>query len=336
MAETKYRKPHVSIIIPCFNRAKLISETLESVLKQNFDYWEAIVIDDGSNDRTCKIVEEFSEKDSRICLYFRNHEPKGASTCRNIGIGKAKGEYIIFLDSDDLLLPFCLEQRVSYMSLHPELDFAVFQMLSFDHQGIINDSYVVKQKEDYLYAYLRHDLPWQTSCPIWKFSFIKNHLTGYNVTYPRLQDPEFNTRALLVDGVSFQVLHKSEPDCLYRSHTDKTFASQSLLIGFELYLVEFFEKTKKRVDAIVCKENLIYSFIEAIRSFYTYKGNKFDKKSIKIIKHMTRFSYNQNLIDIRTVCLTMLLILLYALRINYLPGGKYILRVNMKLLKTST
>ena len=95
--------PLVSIVIPLYNRAELIAETLQSVLMQFYQNWECIVVDDGSTDNSFQVIKSLFEKDNRIKVYERNREPKGASTCRNIGIEKSNGEYIIFLDSDDLL-----------------------------------------------------------------------------------------------------------------------------------------------------------------------------------------------------------------------------------------
>ena len=91
----------VSIIIPSFNREILIQETLDSVLQQTYPRWEAIVIDDGSLDKTCEVVQSYSDKDQRIKLIKRDRQPKSASVCRNIGIENAKGKYALFLDSDD-------------------------------------------------------------------------------------------------------------------------------------------------------------------------------------------------------------------------------------------
>ena len=94
--------PFVSIIIPSFNRASLIGETLESVIKQTYQNWECIVIDDGSTDYTGELLEFYSKKDSRFKIYYRpNNRPNGASSCRNYGFEKSKGDYIQFLDSDD-------------------------------------------------------------------------------------------------------------------------------------------------------------------------------------------------------------------------------------------
>lgn len=94
----------ISIIIPTYNRGHIISETLESVLNQTYTYWECIIIDDGSTDDTIRIIQEYSYSDERFIFLKRpDNKIKGAATCRNIGLKIAKGSYIQFLDSDDLL-----------------------------------------------------------------------------------------------------------------------------------------------------------------------------------------------------------------------------------------
>ncbi len=94
----------VSIIIPAFNREDVISETLQSVLNQSYKNWECIIVDDGSTDNTIDIIKSFSELDSRFKLHVRpNNLIKGGNTCRNLGFNLSKGEYIQWLDSDDLI-----------------------------------------------------------------------------------------------------------------------------------------------------------------------------------------------------------------------------------------
>lgn len=93
----------ISCIIPTFNRATLLKEAIESVLKQTYSGWELLVIDNGSTDETEKVVNHFLNKDNRI-RYFRNNK-KGPSAARNYGVEKAMGQYIVFLDDDDICLP---------------------------------------------------------------------------------------------------------------------------------------------------------------------------------------------------------------------------------------
>lgn len=89
----------VSIITPTYNRAHLLPRIINSVINQTFDDWELLVMDDGSSDNTEEIVAGFSESDSRI--KFFSSENSGAADKRNKGVEKAKGSYIVFLDSDD-------------------------------------------------------------------------------------------------------------------------------------------------------------------------------------------------------------------------------------------
>jgi hypothetical protein len=125
-------KVTVSIVMPSFNRADLIAYSLESVVKQARTDWELVVIDDGSTDLTKSIISEYGSQDPRIRLADRVGLPKGACTCRNEGVGLSSGKYVMFLDTDDILEPFCLDQRVTAMERDPTLDFAIFPSLMFE------------------------------------------------------------------------------------------------------------------------------------------------------------------------------------------------------------
>src|SRR5688572_1866005 len=93
-------KKLVSVIIPAYNAGPFISETLESVLAQTYSNWEVIVVNDGSKDNTENILKQYSEKDPRISFISKTNS--GVSDTRNKGIDKAKGEFIAFLDADDV------------------------------------------------------------------------------------------------------------------------------------------------------------------------------------------------------------------------------------------
>jgi glycosyltransferase involved in cell wall biosynthesis len=324
----------VSIIIPSFNSATFISETLDSILNQTYPYWEAIVVDDGSTDETCEIVKRFSENDERIQLFFRESRTKGASVCRNIGIEKAKGKYIIFLDSDDLLAPFCLQKRVFYFEKNLSLNFVVFQMACFNDKGIIDHLLLTKRRDNYLYSFLSHDLPWQITCPIWKTTFIRDQEIGFNIKYPRLQDPEFNTRVLLVNNVKFKVLFHSKPDCFYRTHSNKHFNVAILMTGFKMYIEEFLEKIKRRTDYSICRKHLKQCYIEAVRGYYTYFDIKFNHESTIKLKSLSNFGIKNKIIQIHTWSLTCILLLCYQLNFTKTKTGRYFLKAIVKLIKT--
>ena len=95
--------PLVSIIIPTYNRAHLIGETLDSVLAQTYTNWECLVVDDGSTDNTAAVLLAYCKKDARIHYHHRpENRPKGANACRNYGFELSKGAYINWFDSDDI------------------------------------------------------------------------------------------------------------------------------------------------------------------------------------------------------------------------------------------
>ena len=96
-----------SIVLPTYNRQKFISRAIESIIFQQCDDWELIIVDDGSTDDTKKIVQEFLEKDSRIRYVFQENQERSAA--RNNGIKHAKRDWICFLDSDDVFFPNHLE-----------------------------------------------------------------------------------------------------------------------------------------------------------------------------------------------------------------------------------
>ncbi len=116
-----YQTPLISIIIPTFNRSELVCMAMESVLKQTYENWECIVVDDFSEDNTCQIIQEKIENEPRFML-FNNERKKGAQGARNTGISKAKGFWIVFLDSDDILIENSLEVRLKAFQENLELD----------------------------------------------------------------------------------------------------------------------------------------------------------------------------------------------------------------------
>jgi glycosyltransferase involved in cell wall biosynthesis len=103
----------VTIIIPTFNRAHLIGETLDSILLQTYTNWECIIIDDGSNDDSDVVISKYCSSDNRFQFIKRpKNKPKGGNSCRNIGLDNAKGDYIVFFDSDDLMTPDHLQTKL--------------------------------------------------------------------------------------------------------------------------------------------------------------------------------------------------------------------------------
>lgn len=100
--------PKISIIIPVYNTEKYLGTCIESVLNQTYTNFELLLIDDGSTDTSGSICDTYAGKDTRITVYHRKNE--GVSASRNFGLQLASGEYILFVDSDDLILPNYIEK----------------------------------------------------------------------------------------------------------------------------------------------------------------------------------------------------------------------------------
>lgn len=117
----------VSIITPCYNGARYIRETIDSVIAQTYPEWEMIIVDDGSKDESAEIVREYEEKEKRIHLIQQSNA--GSAAARNNGLRLAGGQYICLLDADDVWLPTFLEKQIKYLKDHN----AICVACSYDH-----------------------------------------------------------------------------------------------------------------------------------------------------------------------------------------------------------
>ena len=125
--------PLVSIIMPCFNAESLIEKALESILKQSYENWELLIIDDGSTDDTAKIIKKFSSENSKI-KFYSNTNNCGVAYSRNIGLYFASGDFITFHDADDISHP----QRIEYL---------LYELLNNNKKQIVVSKYIRVNKE---------------------------------------------------------------------------------------------------------------------------------------------------------------------------------------------
>lgn len=217
----------ISIIIPNYNRAGMLPHTLQSTINQSYIDWEVLIIDDGSTDGSFEKIKPLIDKEHRIKWINRNLPPKGASTCRNIGLKYAQGKYIIFLDSDDLLASHCLEQRITIMDENPELDFAVFPMLIFSKKpGDTNLLWNRQTEEPDLNRFLRLDSVWQTTGPIWRKSTFEK-IGGFDESLACWQDVDIHLKALFA-GLNYKVFEDLPPDAYYRKHQEGSISQNTL------------------------------------------------------------------------------------------------------------
>jgi len=166
----------VSIIIPTYNRAHLIGETLDSILKQTYTNWECIVVDDGSSDTTDELLNEYTNKDSRIHYHHRPHRHlPGGNGARNYGLSSAKGDYVIFFDSDDLMTKDHVKIKVSAIK-NSKFDYVVAKTKFIDEL----DTYIeprYKKLQAFGFSakkYLLQEINWLTYDACIKTSLAKS------------------------------------------------------------------------------------------------------------------------------------------------------------------
>jgi glycosyltransferase involved in cell wall biosynthesis len=140
--------PKVSIILPTYNRAGLIMETIESIRHQTYSNWELIIVDDGSDDGTEKIIAQI--KDNKI-QFYKAGRIGIAGKIKNIGIEMSNGELIAFIDSDDLWAKTKLEKQVAALQQHPEAGFSLTGGYNFRETNKPLE-YFYKQKEGIRYG----------------------------------------------------------------------------------------------------------------------------------------------------------------------------------------
>lgn len=189
----------VSIIIPTYNRADLLGETIDSVLAQTYEHWECLIIDDRSSDYTLELMDFYCKKDFRIRYFILpKNLPKGANSCRNYGFEISKGMYINWFDSDDLMHPNKLFVQLSTL-MSSTFKFSVCQSVVFSGTkrnllGLKSDRIISK---NIFYDYASLKIVWLTQAPLWEKEFLKNSLTHlFDEELQAAQEWEFHLRIL--------------------------------------------------------------------------------------------------------------------------------------------
>lgn len=296
----------VSIVIPSFNNADFISETLGSVLSQTYLGYECIVVDDGSQDETVSLVSKFTEFNPNFKLLNRPADlPKGANSCRNFGASQATGDLLLFLDADDLLTGDCLKNRLSRYNGE---DLLVGSTGCFSNNIENSTPFFANlnpklSPKEYRSMFLEYQIPWHTSSCLWKKSFF-DLLRGFDSSLLRFQDVEIHMRALNYKGLELKLELSGAFTSLYRQsdfHKKVTLAKRRFILdeGFK-----YLEIVKRTVAHDVFPETeglLVYLFfrfeevfeksdLDRIRKYTdTYKGvddggfNSFEFKMMNFI-----------------------------------------------------
>lgn len=194
-------QPLVSILIPNYNKAPYLRETLDSILAQTYTNWECIIVDDHSTDDSLEIFEDYEKKDSRFKIYRRpDHLPKGGNAARNYAFQLSKGKYVNWFDSDDVMNSKFISEKIKALLQNQRLDFVISDLKAFSI-SISNwfnyNSLDLSQKNiNYAIEALKGTYWIQTSLPLFKKEFIQG-FELFNNKLLRGQEAEFFNRILL-------------------------------------------------------------------------------------------------------------------------------------------
>lgn len=237
--DSDFTKHLVSVIIPTYNRDHLIKESIESVMAQTYRPIECIVVDDGSSDKTKEVVDGLlKEHNQSFKLIYIHQQNAGSQVARNTGTKASTGEYIQYLDSDDLLYPEKIEKQVAFLNEHPECDgvWGGWAKGTPDKNVIIESG----ATEDLLTQIL------SGHCIV-IFSFLMRKrliekIGSWDVEIKRNQEIDFQVRGLLA-GANYQ--HQNQIGGLWRIHEGDRIASTTGAKDF----LQFFDKWEKVLTA---------------------------------------------------------------------------------------
>ena len=284
----------VSIVIPNYNRADLIRETLDSILSQSYSNWECIVVDDGSTDNSEEIIKEYLTQDDRFSLYKRPKDyPKGANACRNIGLSKTNGEYVIFFDSDDLMFENHIEVKVKALESR-DYDFVIARTNRFyndDPNNLGGDlsGYDLNDKNEISKDnFIQNKIFWLTYDPIIKKELIK--------------DIYFTEKNRSAEEYSFfvKMLIKSEKGIIIadfltsrRMHDESHSANFSdIQIALEKQFYYYWDVLNEIDQKSLSKESINYMIDNSLVVFDKIKSNNLKYSSPSLLKWLIyRYSF---------------------------------------------
>lgn len=187
----------VSIIIPTYNRSELIKESIKSSIEQTYRPIECIIVDDGSTDNTNQVVADFQKRnDDLFMLKYIFQANSGSQVARNTGTAAATGEFIQYLDSDDLLYPDKISSQVDYFIKHPECD-AVFG--DWETGTIDKKEKVIAYKTDDLIGQFLTYKCIHTLSMLMKKTLVQK-IGDWDPTITRNQEIDFHVRGVLAGG----------------------------------------------------------------------------------------------------------------------------------------
>ncbi|MGH7890213.1 MAG: glycosyltransferase, partial [Thermodesulfobacteriota bacterium] len=197
------KKSLISCIVPVFNGERYLRESLESILGQTYRNFEVIVVDDGSTDGTAALVKDFEN------IRYFSQPNKGTSSARNLGLSESQGEFVAFLDADDLWHKEKLEKQMARFQIRPELDYCITHVKNFWIPELI------KEKQNFKHHRHSEALPGFVTQSLMARRIFFEEIGYFNTTLRYSDDTEWFMRAaehgavmeLLPDVLVFRRIH---------------------------------------------------------------------------------------------------------------------------------
>lgn len=280
----------ISLIIPTYNRAHYISDTLDSVLKQTYTQWECIIVDDGSTDDTASIINTYVQQDNRFIYVKRPKDyPKGGNGARNYGYKIAKGEFVNWFDDDDIMLPNFLRDKINTIKTSQALviGYGYYANKDLDIKRTMRTATSITD----LFS---HYALWQSEILLPSVLFRKSFLKGkplFNIKIKRGQETEFFSRVFFgVSSTEFEVL--SSYGFVYRLH-DVSKTGKSLNYNSEIVKDTSFIYHENLKRGIVLKNQVVinYFYVKIIALWFRSLRHK-DIKNLTLIANV----FNDNLL----------------------------------------
>ena len=282
-----------SIIIPTYNRANFVVEAINSALNQTYKLpYEVVVVDDGSIDETEKILLEYIKKEPRL-KFIKHEKNKGLAAARNTGIIHSKGEYLLFLDSDDKLLPNALSIFAKAINTFPDGEVFIGRVIRENHKGEKKLAPILKfsgnNKKDFK-SFLKRKILMLAGSFVVKKKIIKQNLFPEEL---RLRE-DFPIYGYLI------CMHKcyalKEPVVIVRDHPNRLRKKTSFLIQRNIRPIEILFQKLPHEFQIFYPLALSREYLSIFRSFYLMKEYKkaihYYHEAIKIYPtHILLFSY---------------------------------------------
>lgn len=252
--------PLVSIIMPAYNCEKYISESINSVLEQTYKNYELIIIEDGSKDQTVDIITDFLKKDNKIKL-IKNKVNKGVSYSRNIGINYSSGEWVAFLDSDDMWTSDKLEKQMMYVSKNKNVEF-LYTGSSFINENSEPYSWIMEVPQKVKYK----DLLKQNIISCSSVLIKKVYLTKYKMEYDSMHEDYVLWLKILKNETDACGIN--EPLLIYRISSNSKSGNKIKSMFMTL-------RTYKHVglNPIVSFYYLVWYIIKGLKKYYNIKNN---------------------------------------------------------------